>query len=235
MGGYCQRMPRPDVAPGHITVFGDVLCGWATVALHHLYRARSEAGLEQVVTIDHQLFLLEDVNEMALNTKTIEGEKPVVGQLVEELEFKPWQRDPSEYPVTSLLGNEAVQAAKAQSARAAERLDMALRLAFWRDSRCISMRHEILDVADACPDVDAKALAQALDDGRARAGMMQTYHAHRDDIQGSPHFFFADGYDVHNPGVTMHQVGETGAGFLVLDSHDPSVYRQLVDRAAGTR
>src|SRR4051812_13402240 len=112
-------MPTPEVAPGQIVLFSDVMCGWATVALHHLHRARSEAGLEERVTVDHQLFLLEDVNQMALNTTMIEGEKPVVGQLVEELELKPWQRDPSEFPVSSLLANEAVHAAKAQSPRAA--------------------------------------------------------------------------------------------------------------------
>jgi predicted DsbA family dithiol-disulfide isomerase len=227
-------MTRPDVAPGRIVVFSDVMCGWATVALHHLHRARSEAGLDDRVAIDHHVFLLEDVNEMALNRKVIEGEKPVVGQLVEELEFKPGQADPSEFPVTSALANEAVQAAKAQSLRAAEQLDMALRLAFWRDSRCISMRHEILQVAKECSEVDAARLAEALDDGRARGPMMQTYFDHRDDVQGSPHFFFADGYDVHNPGVEMHQVGESGAGFLVVDSHDRSVYRQLVERAASS-
>jgi predicted DsbA family dithiol-disulfide isomerase len=230
--GYLQVMPRPEVAPGRIVVFSDVMCGWATIALHFLYQARRRAGLDEQVTIDHRLFLLEDINEMALNTAIIEGEKPVVGQLVPELEFKPWQRDPSEYPVTSVLANEAVHAAQAQSPRAAEQLDMALRLGFWRDSRCISMRHEILDVAAECSEVDADDLALALDDGRARARMMSTYQAHRDDVQGSPHFFFADGHDVHNPGVTMHQEGDPGAGFLVLDSHDPSVYDDMVARAA---
>jgi predicted DsbA family dithiol-disulfide isomerase len=232
--GYSSHMPRPDVAPGHITVFSDVLCGWATVALHHLYRARRQAGLDQVVTIDHQLFLLEDVNHMAINTKIVEGEKPVVGALVEELRFKPWQRDPSEFPVTSMLANEAVQAAKEQSPRAAEELDMALRVGFWSDSRCISMLHEILDVAQGCASVDAEQLREALDEGRARGAMMRTYRRHRDDVQGSPHLFFADGHDVHNPGVAMHQVGETGAGFLVVDRHDTAVYEQLVRRAAAT-
>jgi predicted DsbA family dithiol-disulfide isomerase len=227
-------MTKPDVAPGQIAVFSDVMCGWATVALHHLYRARADAGLDDEVTIDPRLFLLEDVNQMALNTRTIEGEKPVVGQLVEDLEFTSWQRDPSEYPVTSLLANEAVQAAKIQSPRAAEQLDMALRLAFWRDSRCISMRHEILEVAQGCADVAVDALAEAIDDGRARGEMLRTYREHRDDVQGSPHFFFSDGSDVHNPGVQMHQVGEPGAGFLVLDSHDPSVYRRLIERAAAS-
>lgn len=225
-------MSRPDVAPGTVTAFTDVMCGWSTIAFHRFYRARSAAGLDGRLFLDPQLFLLEDVNEMALNTKIIEGEKPVVGALAEELEFKPWQRDPSEYPVTSLLANEAVHAAKEQSPAAAEQLDMALRLAFWRDSRCISMLHEILDVADGCEQVDVDRLRDALDDGRARGAMMRVYRTHREDVQGSPHFFLPDGSDVHNPGIEMHQVGEPGAGFLVLDADDPSVYDDMVQRAA---
>jgi hypothetical protein len=39
--------------------------------------------------------------------------------------------------------------------------------------------------------------------------------------------------DVHNPGIAMHQVGEPGAGFLVVDADDPGVYEELVRRAAG--
>jgi hypothetical protein len=45
---------------------------------------------------------------------------------------------------------------------------MALRLGFWRDSRCISMRHEILDVAADCDRVDVDRLRDDLDSGRAR-------------------------------------------------------------------
>jgi len=227
-------MSRPTVAPGTVTAFTDVMCGWSTIAFHRFYQARAAAGLDGRLTLDHQLFLLEDVNRMALNTKIIEGEKPVVGALAEELEFKPWQRDPSEYPVTSLPANEAVHAAKDQSADAAEQLDMALRLAFWRDSRCISMRHEILDVADRCDRVDADQLRDDPDSGRARRGMMQTYLTSRDDVQGSPHFFLPDGSDIHNPDIAIHQVGEPGAGFLVLDSDDPTTFDDLVRRAAGT-
>jgi hypothetical protein len=63
--------------------------------------------------------------------------------------------------------------------------------------------------------------------------MMQTYIASQDDVQGSPHFFLADGSDVHNPGITIHQVGDPGAGFLVLDSADPTVFDELVRRAPG--
>jgi predicted DsbA family dithiol-disulfide isomerase len=222
----------PSVAPGTVTVFTDVMCGWSTLAFHRFYRARSAAGLDGKLTLDPQLFLLEDVNQMALNTRTIEGEKPVVGALAPELGFTPWQRDPSEFPVTSLPANEAVHAAKEQSPAAAEQLDMALRLAFWRDSRCISMRHEILQVAAGCDRVDVDRLTEALDSGRARGPMMATYLACGDEVKGSPHFFLADGSSVHNPGIAMHQEGEPGAGFLVVDSDHPDVYDALVRQAA---
>ena len=62
---------------------------------------------------------------------------------------------------------------------------------------------------------------------------MRTYLGCRDAVQRSPHFFLADGTDVHNPGVSMHQVGKPGAGFLVVDADHPEVYDQMVRRAAG--
>ena len=212
-------------------VYTDVMCGWSTVALHRLYRARRQAGLDDQLAVDLRLFLLEDVNQTALTSGIIEPEKPVVGPLEPELDIKPWQGELSAWPVTSLPANEAVHAAAQQSTRAAETLDMALRLAFWRDSRCISMRHEILDVATACDGVDVDALREALDDGRARGSMMRDYLAARDAVQGSPHFFLADGSDQHNPGIVFHQQGQTAAGFPVLDSDDPSAYDALVRQA----
>jgi hypothetical protein len=62
--------------------------------------------------------------------------------------------------------------------------------------------------------------------------MMRTYLGCRDAVQGSPHFFLADGSDEHNPGIRTHQDGEPGNGFLALDGDDPSVYDDLVRRAA---
>ncbi len=61
--------------------------------------------------------------------------------------------------------------------------------------------------------------------------MMRTYLDCREDVQGSPHFFLPDGSSSHNPGITMRQVGQPGAGFLVVDEDDPEVYAQLVRRA----
>ncbi|AUI51490.1 DsbA family oxidoreductase [Arthrobacter crystallopoietes] len=225
-------MARPNVPPNTVTVFTDVMCGWSTLALHRFYQARDAAGLTGRLHVDLQLFLLEDLNRTALTTRMIEPEKSAINALAPELEFKQWQRDPYEWPVTSLPANEAVHAAKEQSLAAAEELDMALRLAFWRDSRCISMRHEILDVATACSAVDVDRLRDAFDTGRARGPMMQSYFAHRDEVQGSPHFFLADGTDVANPGMELHQEDQDGAEVPVVDDDEPGVYDGLVRHAA---
>ena len=78
--------------------------------------------------------------------------------------------------IRSLRLLEAVQAAKVQSPRAAEELDLALRRALFCDSRHIGMRHEILDVARTCPSVDVDDLTRALDDGSLRWRVIADWH-----------------------------------------------------------
>lgn len=227
-------MARPRVRAGTIVIYTDIACAWSTVTIRRLLRVRAELGMDDQVQLDHRCFLLEDVNSFPIPKRFLDAEIPVVGALEPEMGWKNWQQDPSTWPVTTAPANEAVHAAKEQSARAAEELDMALRLALFRDSRCVSLRHEILDIATSCPNLDTDALGSALDDGRARGPMMRDYREHRDAVQGSPHLFFADGHDVHNPGVELHWEGTQGAGFPVVDDDDRSVYQQLVRRAAAT-
>jgi predicted DsbA family dithiol-disulfide isomerase len=229
-------MSRPRVQPGSIVVYSDLGCPWATVAITRLLRARAELDADDRVHVDYRCFLLEDVNARPTPKPVIDAEIPVVRTLEPMLGWTTWQRDLSTWPVTTAPANEAVQAAKLQSSRAAEDLDLALRLAFFRDSRCISMRHEILGVASCCSTVDADVLAEALDDGRVRGQMMRDYQEHRDAVQGSPQLFFADGYEVHNPGVALRWEGaqDDGSGHPVVEDDDPSVYADLVRRAAAT-
>lgn len=221
-----------EVAPGTVVVFTDVVCGWSTLALHRFYRARRDAGLDDAVRVDHQLFLLEDINRFPVPKRYLDTEIPVIGALAPDLEWKPWQGDASTWPITSLLPNEAVHAAKRQSLAAAEQLDMALRSGFFSGSRPISLLHEIIDIAENCDRVDAAALRSELEAGSARAAMMRTYRRCVDAVQGSPHFFLADGSDVHSPGLQLHWEGEPGAGFPVVDADDPTAIEALVQRAA---
>ena len=52
---------------------------------------------------------------------------------------------------------------------------------------------------------------------------------HAGEVQGSPHFVLPDGYEVHNPGMSLRWLGKAG-GFPVIDEDDPSVYDDLVNR-----
>ena len=75
--------------------------------------------------------------------------------------------------MTLLPPMEAVLAAKEQSLAASEELDRGLRRAFFAESRCISLRHVILEVASDCDSLDVATLADALDSGRLAAGALR--------------------------------------------------------------
>jgi predicted DsbA family dithiol-disulfide isomerase len=222
-----------NVESGTVVVYTDVACAWSTVGLSRFYAARDRAGAADRLRVDHRLFLLEDLNRFPIPKRHVDAEIPVVGPLAPGLGFRPWRPDPSTWPVTVVPADEAVHAAKLQSLEAAEQLDMALRLAFFRDNRCISLLHEILDVAGGCDAVDVDELGAALDDGRARAGMMRGYREHRDDVQGIPSFFLPDGSVVLNPGIELRWEGEPDSGYPVVERDDPKAYDELVDRALG--
>jgi hypothetical protein len=90
------------------------------------------------------------------------------------------------------------------------------------------MRHVVIEVAASCEEVDAAAVAEALDSGRHRATVLRDKEIAEDSaVQGSPHFFLPDGSDWHNPGVDMHWEGKA---FPVVDKDDPSAYEEMFDR-----
>ena len=224
--------PLTAAAPGTIAVWSDVACPWATLAVLRLHETRTRLGLD-AVSFDHRPFALELANERPTPKRVLEAEVPVVGARAPEFGWKPWQGEPAQWPVTTLLALEAVQAAKNQTARAGEQLDLALRRALFVESRCISLRHVVLDVAAGCDAVDHDRLRDDLDRGAFRADLMaQALGAEDAGVDGSPHLFLPDGTSAFNPGIELHWEGEHGAGFPAIDEDDPSVYDDLLKRAA---
>ncbi len=223
----------PEVAPGTIVVFADVACPWATLALHRLQRTRADIGLEEDVAFDLRAFPLELINEQATPKSILDAEIPVVGALGPELGWRMWPRHVYDYPVTMLLALEAVQAAKEQGLAASEELDAALRAALFAEGRNISLHHEVVEVARSCKQVDGDLLEEALVAGRARRGVFaQRRQSGEWKVEGSPHLYLPDGGDLHNPGIVKHWEGEPGEGFPVVDRDDPTVYTELLRRAA---
>ena len=213
-------------------VWSDIACPWATVAMHRLHTTRTQLGLDGHVSIDHRAFALELVNGRCTPRRILAAETPVAGALAPEFGWQMWQAPEAEWPVTTLPALEAVQAAKEQGLDASAALDLALRKALFAESRCVSMRHVVLDVGAMVPSLDVDALTKALDDGRARGAVIEHWRAAEEwSVSGSPHLFFADGSSVANPGITMHWQGEHGRGFPVVDADDPSIYEDLLRRA----
>jgi predicted DsbA family dithiol-disulfide isomerase len=222
-----------DVAPGTIAIWSDPTCPWSHVAMWRLWDVRRRLGLEGRVRFDHRAFPLELFNNEPTPFAVITAQAEVCASLAPRAGWHAWQAPLSEWPVTTLLPMEAVRAAKEQSLAASEELDRALRTAFFAESRCISLRHVILEVAGGCDEVEVAALAEALDSGRARSALVDDWRgAERRGVRGSPHLFLPDGSDAHNPGVTFHWAGDESTGPPVVDSDDPTVYEELLRRAA---
>lgn len=225
----------PPVAASTIQVWSDLLCPFTFVALHRLRRTRDRLGLTGRIRLEHRSFPLELFNGPHPRRGT-DTEAVGLGQIEPAAGFRVWTAPDDEYPHTVLLAAEAVHAAGVQGLEAAEEFDLALRAAFWTESRSIAHRQVILDVADSLPGrpLDVPALAAALDNGRHRADVMRDFAvAQTDAIAGSPTLRLPDGSSVTNPGITLHWEGPWAAGFPIVDSHDPDVYDDLLKRAMG--
>ena len=223
------------VAPNTIVVYSDLLCPFAHVAVHRLWETRTRLGLDDVVTFDHHTFpieLLSFTAELPNGPATRIGsdsEIPVLGPLEPDAGWQLWSEPDWLYPNTVLLAFEAVHAAKRQSPQASERLDRALRRAFWAESRSVGHHHVILDVAGTVPDLDVEILAEALATGTARAEVFADHATSSTDaVALSPHLFLPDGSSITNPGITVHWQGAWARGFPVVDRDDPSVYEAIL-------
>jgi predicted DsbA family dithiol-disulfide isomerase len=213
---------------GTLTIWSDIGCPWASLFVWRAHARRAALGLD--VRFEHRCFPLELFNERPTPRAIVDAEVAVLAPLVPEAGWRPWAAEPDTYPVTTLPALEAVQAAKEQGGDASERLDLALRQALWRDSRCIALRHVLLDVADEA-GVDVKALAEALDDGRARRTVVADWRAAADGAaQGSPHVY-AGAEGVLNPGIAQHWEGPKPGGRPVVEKDDRTAVDELLRKA----
>lgn len=222
--------------PATVTVWSDLGCPWATLALHTLRASAAERGQELV--IDHRAFPLELFNREPTPKFIVDAEIIVIAGQRPELGWRLWSGSESTYPCAMLPAMEAVQAAKSEQIgglRGSDELDAALRKAFYVDCQCVSIHSVILDAAEECEHVDAAALAAALARGDGRAQVYQQWEVAKGPrVQGSPHLFGPDGFAVHNPGATYGWTGSPyEGGFPFLRNYDPKWTVELLDLLAG--
>ena len=229
-----QSAPRETVTvvPGTIAVFSDLTCPFAHVAIHRLFETRTRLGLDDTVRLDHHVFPIELLNGAPGTRHGSDSEIPVLGALEPDAGWQIWQGPDYHYPSTVLLAFEAVQAAKAQSLAISERLDRALRRAFWAQSRPIHLHNELITVASTVDGIDVDDLDRALRRGTYRHRIFDDLDVVRSGaVSMSPHLFLPNGTDIANPGIQLHWQGPWAAGFPVIDSDDPGIYEALLRTA----
>jgi predicted DsbA family dithiol-disulfide isomerase len=220
-----------EVREGTLAVWSDLGCPWSHAVVWRLHDARRRLGLDGRVAFDHHAFPLELFNNEPTPRPLRDLEWPIAARLAPRAGWQPWSAPDHAWPVTMLPPMEAVQAAKLQSLQASEELDRGLRRALWGESRCISLRHVILEVANETDGaIDVGALAAALDDGRARRALFDDWAVARgEEVRGSAHLFAPDGTNAQNPGIAISWDGD--AATIVED--DPSAIDALLVRVAG--
>ena len=218
-----------QVAPGTLAVWSDLGCPWSHALVWRLWDARRRLGLAERVRFDHHAFPLELFNNEPTPRDRLDAEWPVAMRLAPRAGWQAWSAPLETYPVTMLPPMEAVQAAKRQSLAAAEELDRGLRRAFFGESRCISLRHVVIEVASACEAVDLDRLVADFDAGLGREALFADWAVARgEEVRGSVHVFAPDGTNQQNPGITIGW----DDGVYSIAADDPAVVDDLVRRAA---
>lgn len=79
-----------DVAAGTITIYSDIGCPWAYVAVWRLHDARRRLGLEGAVSFDHRVFPLELFNSQPTPKDELAMEFDAGASLAPRAGWQPW-------------------------------------------------------------------------------------------------------------------------------------------------
>jgi hypothetical protein len=173
--------------------------------VHRLRVARDRDGLD--VVFDQRPWPLEFVNGRGTPQKILSQETAVLSNHEPDL-FSAYRNE--SWPSTFLPAFELVAATRRlHGVRAAEDVDYALRVGFFRNSVDVSVRAGLARVLESAvkinPDIDAQAVLAEWDSGGVRAEVVADYERSKSlPIQGSPQVFWPDGTSTHNPGMIDH-------------------------------
>lgn len=215
-----------------IDVWSDIHCPWALIAVHRLRAARERHGLD--VTFAPRAWPLEWVNGHGTPRDIVTTETAALAGHVPEL-FNVYT-DPS-WPSTFLPAFELVAAARrAHGARAAEDVDYALRLSFFRDAVDVSIRagleHALAVAHDLDAEVDPARVLEVWLRENVRADVADDFATSSTlPIQGSPQIFWPDGSTTHNPGMTDHH---WAGGLVRIGATDPDEPGRLLRAAVAS-
>ncbi|GGS16930.1 hypothetical protein GCM10010269_65090 [Streptomyces humidus] len=202
-------MPPPRSSPSdaalRVEIWSELHCPWALVAIHRLREARREHGLDVVFV--PRAWPLEWVNSRGTPREIVTTETAALASHEPDL-FTAYRGE--SWPSTFLPAFELVAAARrVHGVVAAEEVDYALRLAFFRDGVDVSIAaglHRALELAADTASLDPEAVMEMWRESDVRSDVAADHRASlRVTIQGSPQIVWPDGTSDHNPGMTDHE------------------------------
>ncbi len=187
-------------APIPIAMYADLACPYAYVSACRLRKLRNE--YRGTIVIEHKSLALEYVNREPTPKAVLELELPVLVQEEPGIPYQPWQRPESEWPVTMWPAFEAVKCAERQSLALADELDWAIRVAFFAQSRCISLRHVLFELARQV-GLEMERWAFDFDRGVTKYQVLEEAQEGwgRLHVEGSPTFVLPSGKQISNVGL----------------------------------
>jgi predicted DsbA family dithiol-disulfide isomerase len=232
----------PDLP--HLALYADLACPYAYITVYRLRKLRDEYHGRLV--IEHKSLPLEYVNRQPTPKHVLDSECPLLMLAEPELPWEPWHAPLSEWPVTLWPAFEAVKCAELQDMAMADDLDWAIRTAFFAESRCISMRHVLFELAERV-GLEMDRFSRDFDQGKAKAQVIAEAREgwERLKVAGSPTFVLPSGRQVSDPadfGLPEVLVDEHGYGRVTGLHPSPctgeaclALYRHLLDEASTSR
>ncbi len=181
--------------PIHIKLYSDVHCPYAYLTTYRLRKLRGE--YRGRIVIEYKSLALEYINKRPTPKQILDNEAPILMLEEPDIPYQPWHASLTEWPVTMWPAFEAIKCAERQGAELAAELDWAIRTAFFAESRCISMRHVLFELAERV-GLDIRRFANDFDHGVTKHLVLQDAQEgwERLKVEGSPTFVLPSGKQV---------------------------------------
>ncbi len=179
-------------------------CPYAYLAVFRLRQVWPE--FKGRVQVAWRALALEYINKGAVDKPGLEAELAFFPRLEPDLPLKKWSRPDWQWPVTMWPAFEALACAQGQNEQAAFEMSWALRHSFFARNRCLSLRHEILaiaeEVAKAAP-LDLERFEDDWDGGRYKQTVIAESRDgwHELKVEGRATFVLPNGRQITNPAV----------------------------------
>ena len=218
-----------------IEIFGSLECPYAYLMTYRLRKLKQE--LKGNIHVVWRALSLEYINRNIVSRPDHDIEVAAIHHIEPDLPIGPWTGKDWGYPVTMWPGFEALACAQAQGHEAAFEMSWALRHAFFAEGRCISLRHELLAVAEnvaALNMLDLEQFEADWDNGRYKSTVIAESRLgwHGLKVNGSATLLLPDGKQVTNPGIGQVKIDKGNGAVIeyIPPQQDPvEAYRKLLE------